>query len=247
MNWNDISQLLTENLALDRPPIGLHYQATRPDDAIGFKGEQGCLVALLKAVERGKVAAVSGDAGCFGGRFYCGFSGKPRPEQAHFVSCVEHYIKTPELCNRIWSEFPPLDASGKWLIFQRLHEYRGSLEPEVAVFLAKPDSIAGLHFLACYDKGVDGVIAPFASGCGSIIAFPRMEARQGTHRAVLGLFDPSARAVEDPAVLSFAVDATRLKEMAANVGECFLQHDAWKKIRGQVRPRMIRRRCTFSA
>jgi len=234
MNWSEISRLLTDNLALDRPPLGLHYQDTRPADAISFKDEQGCLVALLKAVERGKVAAVSGDAGCFGGRFYCGFSGAPRPEQADYVSNIEHYIKTPELCTKIWSEFPPPPAAGKWLIFQRLADYRDGLEPEVAIFLAKPDSIAGLHFLACYDKGIDGVTASFASGCGSIIAFPRTEARQGTHRAVLGLFDPSARATEDPAVLSFAVDAARLKEMAANVGESFLQHEAWKKIKDRA-------------
>ena len=231
MNWQEISQRVMQSLALDRPPIGLHYQDTRPEGAIGFKSERGCLVALLKAVEQGKTAAVSGDAGCFGGRYYCGFSGEPRPEQAQFVSQIEHYIKTPELCHKIWSEFPPPAAAGKYLIFQRLDSYAADAEPEVVVMLARPDAIGGLHFLACYDRGTEGVITPFASGCGSIIAFPRLEAARGTHRAVLGLFDPSARAVEDPAVLSFAVDVARFKEMVANIGESFLQHEAWKKIK----------------
>jgi len=224
-----------QNLVLDRPPIGLHYQETSPDDALCFKGERGCLMALLKSVEKGKVAAISGDAGCFGGRYHCGFSGKPRPETAKFVSQIEHYIKTPEICAKTWSEYPTPAAGGKYLIFQRLDAYAADAEPEVVVMFGKPDSIAGLHVLACYDRGADAVFAPFSAGCGSIVAFPRLEAIRGTHRAVLGLFDVSARAVEDPAVLSFAVDVARFKEMVANIGESFLQYEAWKKIRERNR------------
>ena len=231
MNWQEITHLVTQNLALDRPPIGLHYQDVRPEGAAGFRGERGCLVALLKAVEQGKHAVVCGDAGCMGGRYYCGFSGKPRPEQAEYVSRIEHYIKTPELCGKVWSEYPPPAAAGKYLVFQRLDAYTADTEPEVVVMLAKPDRIAGLFGLANYDRGVDGVVAPFASGCGAMVGFPRLEAARGTHRAVLGLFDPSARALEDPGVLSFAVDAARFKEMVANIGECFLQHEAWGKIK----------------
>ncbi len=240
MNWPETTQAVMDSLALDRHPIGMHYQDDRPDGAIGFKGESGCLIALLKAVEKGKVAAVSGDAGCFGGRFYCGFAGGPREGQAEYVSTGtpggpegEHYLKTPELCRRVWSEHPPPAAGGEWLVFQRLDRYGDGHEPEVVIFLARPDGIAGLFFLASYDRGADGVIAPFTSGCGSIVAFPRLEAQRETHRGVLGLFDPSARAVEDPGVLSFAVDSDRFGEMVGNIGESFLQYDAWQAIKAR--------------
>jgi hypothetical protein len=218
---------------LDRRPIGLHYQDSRPEGAVGFKSDTGCFVGLLKSVEQGKQVVVSGEHGCFGGRFYCGFSGEPFEGQAEYVSLGEHYIKTPELCRQIWNDYPPPPAAGEWLVFQRLDTYGASADPEVVVFLASPDSIAGLHFLASYDRGIGAVIAPFASGCGAIVAFPRLEAQEKTHRAVLGLFDPSARCTEDPGVLSFAADVARIKEMLANISECFLQHDAWRKIRAR--------------
>ena len=233
-NWPEMTQTLMETFALKRHPIGLHYQDTRPEAALGFKGDAGCLIALLKKIEGKSMVAISGDTGCFGGRFYCGFAREPRKEQAEFVSQREHYLKTPELCRRIWAEHAPPAAAGKWLVFQRLDTYAGNIEPEVVIFFAPPDSLAGLFGLANYDRGTDGVTARFSSGCGSIVEFPRIEALRGTHRAVLGMFDPSARAAEDPAILTFAVDAARLKEMAANIGECFLQHDAWKKIKERI-------------
>lgn len=243
MNWSEVTQTVMADLVLNRHPIGLHYQDTRPDDAMGLKGESGCFVALLKKVEEKKTVVVSGDVGCFGGRFYCGFAGGPSEGQAEYVSTGvpggpegEHYLKTPELCRRVWSEYPPPAAGGEWLVFRRLDTYGADPQPEVVIFLARPDSIAGLFCLACYDRGVDGAIVPFTSGCGSIVAFPRLEAQRGTHRAVLGMFDPSARATEDPGILSIAVDAARFAEMAGNIGESFLQHQAWRKIKRRSVP-----------
>jgi COG2043 family uncharacterized protein len=146
----------------------------------------------------------------------------------------EHYLKTPELCRQVWREYAPPPADGEWLVFQRLDTYAQSVQPSVVIFFARPDSIGGLHFLACYDRGVDGVIAPFTSGCGAIVTFPRLEAQQGTHQAVLGLFDPSARRVESPDVLSFAVDVDRFLQMVDHVGECFLQYEAWSHIKKRM-------------
>ena len=63
MDWPDVTQTVMQDLALDRHPIGLHYQDTRPDDAMSLKGESGCFVALLKKVEDKKAVIVSGDVG----------------------------------------------------------------------------------------------------------------------------------------------------------------------------------------
>ena len=242
-DWSSIARLLVENLALHRRPMGLHYQSERPEGAIGFKSAgSGCLVALLKNVEKGKIAALSREqSGCFGGRLYCGFADGPSEGQAEYVSTGipgrmegEHYLKSPELVRGAWRDYPPPAASDQWLVFQLLDMYGDDSRPEVVFFFARPDSIAGLHFLACYDRGVEGVIAPFTSGCGGIVGFPRLEAARGTHRAVLGLFDPSARITEEADVLSFAVDVERFLEMVGNIGESFLQHPVWAKLKKRM-------------
>ncbi len=140
MSWQEIARLLIASIGLDRSPIGMHYQKSRPADAVGFKTETGCIFALLKAVEKGRTIAVGADCGCFGGRFYCGFAGGPFEGHDEYVSRGEHYLKTPDLCRRVWNEHPPPAAADKWLVFQRLEAYTGT-EPEVVVFLARPDAV----------------------------------------------------------------------------------------------------------
>jgi hypothetical protein len=49
-------------------------------------------------------------------------------------------------------------------------------DPEVVIFFAQPDVLSGLFTLANYDEAdPNGVFAPFAAGCGSIVHYPYLE------------------------------------------------------------------------
>ena len=54
--------------------------------------------------------------------------------------------------------------------------------------------LSGLFTLANYDEPQPyGVIAPFGAGCASIVDYPYKEIKAPQPRAVLGMFDVSAR------------------------------------------------------
>ena len=66
--------------------------------------------------------------------------------------------------------------------------------PDVVIFFAEPDVLSGLFTLASFDEAEQNmVIAPFGSGCASIVQYPFMEVKSAHPRAVIGMFDVSAR------------------------------------------------------
>ena len=245
MEYQSLTMKLIDAFGLHRHPIGLHYQETRPPDAFGYKKVGlGCLIALLKKVEAGKAVAVSSEThGCFGAGFFCGFTGgQPFPGQPEYVSTGipeviegEHYKLHVDLINDIFAKRAPAPAPHPWLVLQRLDHYGLGSSPDVVIFLARPDALAGLHALANIDKGAeDGVIAPFTSGCGAIINEPLLEKERKTFRAVLGLFDPSSRPFEEPGVLSFSLPIERLLQLLEYMDRSFLVHKDWGRLKQRV-------------
>jgi len=75
------------------------------------------------------------------------------------------------------------------------------------------------------------------SGCSSIVMHPYLQGQSPRPRAVLGLFDPSARLCAPPDALTFAVPMTKFERMLANMDESFLITETWK----QMQARMARR------
>lgn len=245
MDYQAITKTLMDAFALHRYPIAFHYQKVRPSGALGYKKVgSGCLIALLKKVDRGKVVAISAEThGCFGAGFFCGFSGgQPFPGQPEYVSTGipgvfegEHYKLHVDLVNDVFTTRAPAPAPDPWFVLQRLDHYSEGTSPEVVIFLAYPDALAGLYTLANIDKGADdGVVVPFTSGCGSIINEPLIEKRQRTFRAVLGLLDPSARPFEEPGILSFALPTERLLKLMDYMDKSFLQHKDWSRLKQRM-------------
>ncbi len=61
-------------------------------------------------------------------------------------------------------------------------------------FFCPSDVLSGLFTLASFDESQPyGVIAPFCAGCASIVDYPYKELQSPQPRAVLGMFDVSAR------------------------------------------------------
>jgi hypothetical protein len=108
-------------------------------------------------------------------------------------------------------------------------------EPEVVIFFAKPDVLAGLFTLAGYDsEDMNGTIAPFGSGCASIVQYPLAESKKDKPKAVIGMFDVSARPYVQENVLSFAVPFKRFEEMISFMEESFLSTNSWEKVRRRI-------------
>lgn len=237
---------ITEALGLAEHPVLFRYvDDLPPGTLLPAEGARTCLFALLAGTRAdGRPVALSAaHHGCPGGGYYLGFVETPREGIEYFLSCGipgtlegERYLKTPGLARARIAHAPVRPAAGRYGLFSRADGPPYGERPEAVIFFANPDQIAGLHMLAGFDREDDAVIAPFSSGCGAIVTLPLAEGERPDPRAVLGLFDPSARPHVEANVLTFAVPYRMFERMAGNVAESFLTGRTWgtilKRIRG---------------
>lgn len=208
------------------------------------EGAWTCVFALLAKTrsEGVPVALSASNHGCGGGGFYLGFLETPREGIEYFLSCGipgkmegERYLKTPELARARMARVPVRPAPRKYGLFTRADMPHASEDPEVVVFFASPDILAGLHFLASFGREDDAVAAPFSSGCGAIVTLPLAESARPGPKAVMGLFDPSARPYVEKDLVTFAVPFVLFREMEGNAPESFLHTKTWGTVRKRIR------------
>ncbi len=202
-----------------------------------------CMIGQFGTVLKGKTLAFTRETiGCFGGVRYSGFPTEEVPTFRYFLSCGiegelegERYKKTPELVDQYVKDMPIVPAEGKYIVFKRWDKLEEGDEPLVAVFYAQPDVASGLFTLANFGtSGQQAVIAPFASGCGSIISYPLSERDKENPHAVLGMFDVSARPFVKEHVLSFAIPLKKFRQMVEDMDESFLITGSWDKVRRRI-------------
>jgi uncharacterized protein (DUF169 family) len=221
-------------------PIAFYYtdregsaQAAKPP--IGHR----CLIAALSQVRKGKSLRFdAGSVGCGGAKRYLGFSEEIMPDFEYFLSSGipgklsgERYKKSPELVKEMMAKAPVFRAPARFIVFKRWDALEEADDPEVVIFFARPDVVSGLFTLANFDEvEPNGVFSPFAAGCGSIVQYPYLERDSERPRAVLGLFDVSAR----PHVLSdaftFSVAMSKFRRMIENMEASFLVTPSWGKV-----------------
>jgi len=226
-------------------PITFYYtdQEGRAELALPPKGRR-CVICDLARVRQGESRSFDvNSVGCAGGRRYLGFAQGLRPNFEYFLSCGipgelegERYKKTPELVTGHLKHQPPFKAPGKYIVFKRWDKLaQADDEPAVVVFFAPADVLSGLFTLANFDEADPyGVIMPFGAGCASIVDCPHRELESERPRAVLGMFDVSARPCVPPGVLTFAVPWPKFVRMLDNVGESFLITETWDKVRARI-------------
>jgi len=202
-----------------------------------------CFLADLKKVRQGADLRFDLDTvGCSGGRRYLGFSESVRPNFEHFLSCGipgvlegERYKKSPELVKEFETRSPRFTAPARYIVFKRWDRLGERDDPAVVIFLASPDVLSGLFTLANFDEAdLNGVYCPFCAGCGSIVKYPFLEKDASRARAVLGMFDVSARPFVPGSTLSFAVPMSKFSSMVDNMEESFLTTKSWKAVRGRM-------------
>jgi len=202
-----------------------------------------CLICDLARARSGTALAFDArSAMCSGGLRYLGFVTQLRPNFEYFLSCGipdklegERYKKTPELVRELLEHAPKFAAPAKYAVFKRWDLLEPGDEPAVVIFFATPDVLSGLFTLSGFEVAeTQSVIAPFSAGCGSIVQYPYLELSREQPRAVLGMFDVSARPCVPAGTLSFAVPLPKFARMVADMDESFLITESWEKVRRRI-------------
>jgi hypothetical protein len=225
-------------------PIALYYtdeqtSAEPPPSGEGFH----CLICDLAAVRRGTRRRFDvHTTRCGGARRYLGFDTRLRPTFPYFLSCGipgevegERYKQSPQLVEAYLETQPAFEAPASTIVFKRWDDLEEADEPAVVIFFAPGDVLSGLFTLANFDEvDANAVIAPFGSGCSSIVYHPYRELDAQRPRAVLGMFDVSARPCVPSDVLTFAVPWPKFVRMADQMDESFLITGSWRKVRSRM-------------
>jgi hypothetical protein len=220
-------------------PIIFYYSDKAQADLAKPGSVARCVIGALVEVRKGRSLSFNADSiGCFGGRRYLGFAESISPYFEHFLSCGipgkiegERYKKSPELVKEIMKNWPGFKAPAPFVVFKRWDNIEKEDNPEVVTFFTRPDALSGLFTLVNFDESKpEGVFTPMGSGCSSIVAYPYLEKDSLHPRAVIGMFDPSARPYVPKDVLSFSVPMKRFVTMIENMEESFLITDTWKEL-----------------
>jgi len=202
-----------------------------------------CFISDLENVRKGTPLAFNEESVvCGGGKRYLGFTTMLRPKFEYFLSCGipgrmegERYKKSPEIVMEMLKDFEEFTAPGKYIVFKRWDAITKDDNPQVVIFFATPDVLSGLFTLTGFDESdINRVFTPFAAGCGSIVLHPYLECEAEKPRAVIGMFDVSARPSVPRDTLSYAVPMKKFKTMIENMDESFLITDSWKKIQKRI-------------
>lgn len=225
-------------------PIAFYYtdQEGRADMVKPATGRQ-CFIGALAKVRKGQSLCFDVNAiGCFGGKRYVGFTERIMPRFEYFLSCGipgriegERYKKSPEMVKEMMKCMPSFKAPARFIVFKRWDMLEEADEPAVVIFFAKPDELSGLFTLANYDEVEEnGVITPFGAGCSTIVMYPYLERDADRPRAVLGMFDVSARPFVPKEMLTLAVPMNKFERMIENMDESFLITPSWAKVRKRI-------------
>ena len=225
-------------------PVVFYY--TKGDGGAEWAEKQkgwSCIICELAKVRSGKSIVYNADrVKCGGAKRYLGYTDKLMPGFEYFLSCGndqmegERYIRTPEMVKELMKNHKRLPAEGRNIVFKRWDKLTADDTPEVVVFFASPDVLSGLFTLANFDQTEpNGTVTPFGSGCGTMIHYPYLESLSERKRAVIGMFDPSARPCVPEDVLTFAVPMKRFERMIGYMEESFLITGTWGSVKKRIK------------
>jgi len=207
------------------------------------KVEHRCVIADIARARKGTSIAFDVAAvGCFGGKKYLGFTEGFMPNFEYFLSYGipgelegERYKKSPAIVKEVMKNMPKFKAPEKYIVFKRWDKIEATDNPDVVIFFAPPDVLSGIFTLASFDEvEPNGVYAPFAAGCSTIVTHPYLEKSAKRPRAVLGLFDVSARPCVPRDNLTIAIPMNKFEKMIENMEESFLTTQSWAKVKRRI-------------
>lgn len=224
-------------------PIAFYYTDASAIERLPEPKGWRCIFADIARVRKGEpVCYDASSVGCSGGKRYFGFAHELREDFDYFLSCGipgkvegERYKKTPELVHEWLNGVEKFTAPAKYLVFKRWDQLDEKDEPDAVIFFARPDILSALFALVNFDQAEpNGVFSPFGAGCSALVQYPYVEKGSKRPRAVLGLFDVSARPFVGNDELSFAVPMEKFETMVDNMKESFLITDSWKRVQKRM-------------
>ena len=223
-------------------PLAFEY-TDDPQDAAPeapFAGHR-CMIGQLVKARNGRTLCLdAGSVACRGGKRYLGFVPGMFPGFEQFISRDaegrgERYRRTPGQVGEYIAGLPVLPLTGRYLVFKRWDMLTEKDRPEGVLFFARPDVLSGLFTLAYYDSDrADAVIAPFGAGCMTTVYQTYREQTEGSLRAVIGMFDPSARKCLKGDLISFGVPFLKFESMIGQMDESFLATHSWEIIQKRI-------------
>ncbi|MDY0298092.1 MAG: DUF169 domain-containing protein [Acidobacteriota bacterium] len=240
---NEFLTLWRRYFASAELPIAFYYTDQEEVELVPPPSGHECLIAALAKVREGHSLRFNkASVGCGGGKKFTGFSPQIGPNFEYFLSCGipgklegERYKKSPELVKESLGHAPSWTAPHRYIVFKRWDKLDEADHPDVVVFFATPDVLSGLFTLVNFDEAEpNGVFCPFAAGCSSIVMHPYLEKDSGRPRAVLGMFDVSARPHVEKDTLTLAVPFNKFEKMVRNMPESFLITASWDKVKKRL-------------
>ena len=230
------------------PTAGLpliFYHSDEPNQAeLASTESKGwhCFIGDLAIVLKGRSMCYSQESlGC--GIRFLGFTDFPlRANFSHFLSCGipgklegERYKRTPELVEAWKKQMPEVPSDKKYVVFKRWDNLIEPDHPEVVIFFATPDVLSGLYTWVNFDESdPEMVAAPFGAGCASIVQYPLIEAQKENPRAILGMFDVSARPRVKSNILTLAIPWKKFVAMLDCADETFFTTKSWDKVKKRI-------------
>lgn len=233
---------IKEAIGLKSQPVAVLKMDHVPRGALEFKeGSHGCIVPMLAAAAKGRVAALErSTVGCLGGRGGLGFEKLGREPFAALLSAGNDtcpglfYKKNPALVEEYIYSLP-VPAPVEVLVLCPLDQLTQEETPVSVIFLVNADQLSALVTLANYDRpGKDNVKIQFGAGCAQAVLFSMCDSEAESYQCTIGLTDPSARLHLKQDLLSFSIPYARFLEMEENVEESFLTKETWQKIRKRI-------------
>lgn len=205
-------------------PVAILWADEKPEGAIEFReGARGCILPLVCAAAKGKVAVVSRETcGCNGGFTGLGFGtryedfpggierflstgnpellnteeGRNLAERMPDIVKGERYVKTPELARKFIAALPIVNIPTKYVVFKPIEQLSEGEEPNSVIFFVDPDQLSALIVLANYGReSANNVIVEMGAGCHQIGIQVYREGESELPKAVIGQTDLSARKV----------------------------------------------------
>ena len=234
---------LNNMLGISDSPIGFYYTDTEPLGAV-YPKKKGrvCIYPFLNQARRGKTVYFSKEwRVCRGGAFYLGYKKALMKGIGCFLSNGipgrlegERFKKTPELGDETVGCFKYVPAGGDYIVFKPVSKFTPDEPLEAIIIFGNADVMGAMVVMANYARpGTNAVIVQFSSGCYSIVTEPRIQAKEGDPRAVLGSFDVACRPYLDPNTMTFTAPGDMMWDMAMDMEESFLGLNPWKGMRGR--------------
>jgi hypothetical protein len=221
-----------KHIPFSLPAMCWRFSNTIPDGALTVDDEKWtCMFSFVTGIKDGDVVCFyEKHTGCRSAGCYLGFKA-PTEEGPAFLTEKERLKKDLQLGKAFYDSIQARPPEAEFLVWQRVQDLDDDMEVETVNLWVTGHSLAALVTLANYDRATnDNVVIPFASGCQGIWTIPFKQQLEQLPKAVVGGMDPAMRWCLPPEVVSFAVPAERLVEMAGNVCGSFLEDDGWNDL-----------------